>query len=507
MRRQADSVARSASVGIALDVPKAEAFGTPELEELSSKVRSLGNDPVSVTAFRMMWPLDERWVGSLANGGAIKRSELAPEELDQLLFLSAWYAFLEDGQPADVEEALRRWHDLAGCVAFRERLAELLVREDDVAEGLAGEVVARARETLTLHLLERVSKAAAAAWDRQDLVLAARLTASVTESGFDESLVERVLEPMAEAAGRLVASVEEHTEKASRWLPGDPLARPKAVETLALLGELLKRWHPAAPTWLEAVDCWQNIVIGRMLDAATRLLRQGRGEEALELLHNAKRIAVDSDHIRVVDELIGETRQQMSRTAVPNGCLHSLIDLSKRLIGIWLVMAVGSFLIKQCTVDRSTSPDYDTTSLSTPYSGADNYAGSYSQDQPAVWDPAAEEESRRRQEAEERFARLEDELAQLKEEIAEAEQWIEAESDRLDLQRQSLDQVEAWLIANEPDPTDWPAVDAYNEVVDGYEKSRKRHNREVSKYNNFLAHYRKKIDRHNVIVNVLNTER
>lgn len=521
LKRKADAVARSASVGIATEVAKADRFGSPELEDLSTVVRSLGNDLESLTAFRIMWPLGERWVDSLVNGGSVSRADIQPEELAQLLFLSSWYGFLEEEQPADAQDALRRWSELANESAFKERVVQLLADEDRVTESAAAEVFESAVCAVTRHLLGRVARAAAQAWDRLDVETGTALTRAVTESDFEESLIERVLEPIAEAAERLKSEVGSLTEAAHQWRRGHAVGVPKPVRALARVGELLKGWHPAASSWLDAVHDWRAAMVERIVVAATEAIRHRNADVALNLLRLAREISIDPEQRKLLDAQIDRVQSAMSRSRDGS-------DIGTRLAG-WLVWAAIGFIfvvVRSCAAgDGGHGSAYDTSPSSyssrseSSWSDLGPSGSAFQPDGGAETaspepDPALEEmqrqleeETRRREEAAQRIERLEEELRQLQEEIPELESGLQSDSEWLTWVQSNLEEVWDWLQTHEPNLYDMDEVRAYNGVVDRYESMRRQYDRALSAHEERVADYRKKVARHNRIVEVLNTER
>lgn len=102
---------------------------------------------------------------------------------------------------------------------------------------------------------------------------------------------------------------------------------------------------------------------------------------------------------------------------------------------------------------------------------------------------------------------LERELEELKTEISSLKSEIGEEGAALDEQRSTLDNLKAEIDASEPNRYSQEEIDAYNAKVDRYESLRAEFNDAVQSYNRKVNLQKKKVRRHNEIVDALNASR
>jgi len=114
----------------------------------------------------------------------------------------------------------------------------------------------------------------------------------------------------------------------------------------------------------------------------------------------------------------------------------------------------------------------------------------------------AEENERQRKRAE-----LQKELGLIKAEIAALRRDTNGDGGGLDKLRASLENLKEEIDRNEPDPYSQEEIDAHNAKVRRYEDLRSRFNKSVKEYNRKLLQERKKVRRHNEIVDSLNASR
>ena len=102
---------------------------------------------------------------------------------------------------------------------------------------------------------------------------------------------------------------------------------------------------------------------------------------------------------------------------------------------------------------------------------------------------------------------LERELRELKTEISALKSQVSEEGAVLDVQRLALDNLKAEIDASDPDRYSQEEIDAYNAKVDRYEGLRAEFNDAVQNYNGIVNLEKKKVRRHNEIVDTLNASR
>jgi len=102
---------------------------------------------------------------------------------------------------------------------------------------------------------------------------------------------------------------------------------------------------------------------------------------------------------------------------------------------------------------------------------------------------------------------LERDLQALKKEISALKSKVSEEGAVLDVQRSTLDNLKAEIDASDPDRYSQEEIDAYNAKVDRYEGLRAEFNDAVQNYNGIVNLEKKKVRRHNEIVDTLNASR
>jgi chromosome segregation ATPase len=104
-------------------------------------------------------------------------------------------------------------------------------------------------------------------------------------------------------------------------------------------------------------------------------------------------------------------------------------------------------------------------------------------------------------------AELQKELGLIKVEIAAIRRDTNGAGGGLDRLRTSLENLKEEIDKNDPDPYSQEEIDAHNAKVRRYEDLRSRFNKSVKEYNRKLLQERKKVRRHNEIVDSLNASR
>lgn len=570
LRRKADGAARAASVGLAADVPQQDVFGTIDLSELSSAVRSLDNNPARRTVLRIFWPLSEASIPLLVDGGPIRRSELPDEEVAQLLFLFSWYAFLEDGSPEGATRALVLWQDLYSMDSMDARLVDLLVQEDAVGEDQAFQIVVEAQKTVALHILERVAMAAAAAMDAGDAEKAAKLAKTLLDSPIDDDLEEQALVPLGECGQRLQEQVLNLIREMPDWRLGQSTAVPEEVEQLAKLGEVLSDRHPAATDWTTTAKRWRTAQCWRMRQESLRLNNERQNssaalnvaQEALRLSGDPEQQAKLREDIAALIKIVEEEKKHkafdgiLAITSAPS--LSTVNGIGTKLYGnepfapdsrfhfavlYFVLLFVPVFPLTRYLVEDGEQGGWRflgktrwTTSMkvhlaasciaiavvwislanqplgSAASSSASGYRPTTRLNQPT--NPANEQqEIGTLNPSQGDLARttlvsaLETELTERKAEIERLDEVIAKSGDHLDANRHSLESLGARIELNDPDPYSQNEIDDHNAMVDEYERLRAGFNVSVQQHNDTLEERRRQVARHNEIVDKLNALR
>lgn len=295
LRKKADAVARAASVGIIPKIPEVGFFGSIPLTELGSAVRSLEGNPERRTVYRLFWPINAVDIPLILKGEDSQILGGDPLELLHNQFLVSWYRFLSTDSPADAADALEFWQEISESKELQSVLAALIVDEDGVALTESHNVLRNAIKVATLVALERVSSAAARAWDEGETSSAFQLARVLLDSPTDDELEERALEPLANCAWRLHERVTELIEVLPAYHDGFPLDEPKEIVQLVRFGQLLSGRHPSATDWVKSSERWQTAVCWQMRKEALRLHNdEGRTTDALYVAKKALQLSTDS---------------------------------------------------------------------------------------------------------------------------------------------------------------------------------------------------------------------
>jgi hypothetical protein len=253
LRARALSAEKAARVGLAPEAGLAGVFGAGRLDECPSIVRSLANDRVALTAYRLAWmleyPLDGARDESLAGlCNLVNESLSGTTTYRHLRFLLGWGAFIQAPGPATLDQALSLlagWYEDA---AFDEHFAALLAREDGDIE-TARSVHYEAQGVLIDHLLDVACTHAEDRWNAGDTTGAIALLRCVRESRLDDDAIHRALKGVAGLAERDVARIEGLCRSFGGWTIGSAPYDPREVRPLLELSAVLTDYLPAAALW------------------------------------------------------------------------------------------------------------------------------------------------------------------------------------------------------------------------------------------------------------------
>ena len=289
LRRRADSVSKRSKVGIPIIVPLDAEFGDGDLEGLPTVVRLLETNASERILYRLMWPLTEKASSYLLEAGTVRREDLPPEELEQLLFLDSWYAYVNHGSPADLEEALNRWGNLYSNDDFDKRLAEILAAEDELELSKGYDLLYAAQGKLQRQLLTHAISDAARRWELNEPEEAITITKTVLDSPLDDEDEELSLEPMLAIGRRLEYRVKEITEEVGTEI----IDSPTEVLQLDQLAKLLSDRHPSARGWASTLSDWYAVRANVIRRLAVQKFEQEDYPGALRLLEQALTLATE----------------------------------------------------------------------------------------------------------------------------------------------------------------------------------------------------------------------
>lgn len=293
LRRKSEAASRSATVGLSTPPPLETEFGSEDIDGLVNSVRSLATASVLRTAYRIFWPLSDLAIPYILNGQSLSENALAPEELAQLTFLTAWYRFLGDKSPTGAAEALNYWIDLYNDTVMDSRLKALIMEDDNLDEDDAYERLLEAQEQIARHLLRRTASVAAQEWEAGNTTSATGIVEALLNSALDDSMQEEALDPVIEIGQALAKKVEQLTSDLPPYTRGASTDPPRELVQLERLSCALAHRHPMAGGWGDIVEQWHSVLGWKMREAALELHKQGEDEGALAIVKEALGIVQD----------------------------------------------------------------------------------------------------------------------------------------------------------------------------------------------------------------------
>lgn len=268
LRRKADSVARSAQVGLAPDVPLAEEFGG-DLDDLVSRVRSLATDPAHLTLYRIFWPLEPGQAVLISGevAGGVGHSDL------QKSFLDHWYAFLYHRRTDLVGAAIDGMAGLGQSPTFGTRLTEALANDEAMSVQSPKEVVLQAIELTNRHVAERSVAIAAAEWEAGNDEEGAAIVDAVHRIPLPEEELETVFAPLLSLGRRLTAELEQETEGLSDLIPPISIELSGKCTEIESLASAMPGFSRAYG-WDDAVLEYRTVLASRFRERALVLANE-----------------------------------------------------------------------------------------------------------------------------------------------------------------------------------------------------------------------------------------
>jgi hypothetical protein len=572
LRKKADAVARAASVGIVPQIHEADLFGGLQLTELGSAVRSLEGNPEGRTVHRLFWPLTESEIPLIFAGVNGQDPNGASSESLHVRFLTSWYRFLRSASPTDAADALESCQAITESSEVQSAFAAFLLEEDGVTESNSQEIVRGAIKTATLAVLERVSVAAADAWDNRDTSYATQLARVVLDSPTDDELEERALGPLANCGWRLHERVSELIEEMPAYHDGFSVDEPREVVQLVRLGQLLSGRHPSATDWVKSSEKWRTGICWRMRNEALRLYNnEDKTAEALLIAQKAFALATNSaqkeklkEEVTVLESFLREEKQAshfrsiskissapplrtingwgttlygrqpfegdkeyyfstlyfvgffipifpitryLVKDASPEGWtflgkspwskwmkLHLAFSILAIIYVFYTLQGSGSTVIAQ-QVPSEPLPTYS-SAVPTAQSESVEYPSAKPSESIASAYPEDPEIKRRE--------RLQSELDSLKSQIEGLDSSIGSTEAELNTAKSNLEGLNRRIDATSPDRYSQDEVDAFNSMVRKHERLRRNYNAKVEDFNGLILKRKRKVSRHNEVVNALN---
>ncbi len=208
----------------------------------------------------------------------------------------------------------------------------------------------------------------------------------------------------------------------------------------------------------------------------------------------------------------------------PGMKIHCLVTCAVILTVFLLFSSIGSAQSGNVSSSASSSisamsPEHDEDAPGTPSSSAENEAKNEVDGTAGQLDSATDSENQasssldgstgrsERDAPESKSEELERKLEALKIEIASIKSDIAVERAALDKDKVMLDALEAEIEASDPSPYSQDEIDVHNAKVQRHERLRVEFNASVRSYNQKVELERKKVQKHNEVVDALNSRR
>ena len=546
LRQKAKGIETRAKAGIVEPSPLDEECGSQNLKEFAMFVQVLANAPERRTAYRIFWPLSATLIMSLSTVKPFRTAGEAPEELNQLYFLKSWLAFLRNPKGVSAQDTLMRWRNLLSDEKFRQRLSQMIEREDDFETDRALKILVQAQKLVTKQLLQQMVRSATTEWEVNQSKNAIEILGAVSTSQMDEDVIVSAVSPFIPIGESLEARVQELISEITPYKIGDSLETPDEVQRLEGLATALKQWHPLTGVWIETIDNWHEIFGWSMRSGALELNEKDDNRGALKitelgLLHLKNdevkaKLREDASALRKIlrNRATSQRRSANHATVAPVSSPTSApvsspaLSVSDKFIPIFWFVA---FMIVVLIISQSgpktdpsssasgtssqplvSSPSPEASTEDTPSQSAN---AAPVQENPAITPPQSDTVDRttERDRLRAKLNDLKTEIDQRKTNIEAANENLDIDSSKIEDERNSLESLKSQLTI-QPTSTSQEEVDRYNAIVDKYEDEIKDFNKHVNQHNarleevhNRIQQYKRKIDEYNEIVNKLNADR
>jgi hypothetical protein len=537
LRRTCDRVTKQLSVGIEHPIPLSEQFGTEDLDNIASTVRSIAEDHTERTVYRILWPLAEEGVSLVVKGNKSRANWVASFCGNQVGFLESWYSFLNSQEEADLEAALTAWAALSQEPEFSDRLCSLLVEEGCDNRSHSGSVVVRALELTTRYVTNRAMKGAAQLARDGEVSSACKVVRAVLDSPVDEHIGESSLTPIIQVGDSLAELIEE-AASGFTWKTENP---PSECLSLSLLAGAVGERHPCTKTWMNTIRESNSCLVTGWINRAVEYANDENDyRRAYDLLDKGKSLTITEEVSERLRRNMVTVRESLTAPPKPvqpaNKSPRSIpaarpasIPMGCVLWAVVLIIGGVSSLFPHGTANRSQDSKEVSGPLTVPATPTPQVENSIKEEssnaaplQSSPTDTTVEkkekptinvqqpvnqgaEKLQREQDAlvkevdaeRPRIKSEQSELASEKRTIDTDKKVLDSESSALDEQSSALDATKAELDSSNPDTSDPEQLSAYNRQVDRYNLRVSLYRTNAESYKSHLANFNARVDLYN----------
>lgn len=316
------SAEKAARVGLASEPGLADLFGCgrPEAGILVGSIRSLANNPVALSTYRLAWTLEYPPAG-LREESLPGLCMLVEESFSEtptyrhLCFLVGWWAFLQAPSPATFDKTLSSLTEWYEDGAFDEHFTSVLAR-DNGDLGSARDVLYEAQNSLIDHILQVGTTHAEDRWNAGDTAESIALLRVICNSWPDPDQLHRALKRVADLGERERVRIENLCLSFEGWTTASPMYDVGEVRPILELAVVLGDYLPAATLWRSAVERRITQVATAMRNSAVELAnKEMEYVAARKILEHVQGLPLAED----LQRLIAQDLQTLSKVQAAGG--------------------------------------------------------------------------------------------------------------------------------------------------------------------------------------------
>lgn len=510
LRQKANATENATKVGLPVNIGLERIFGNEDALRCTEIVRSLVNDPVKRTVFRLFWPLsydhEQVKLETIKDIDILALQTEGTSFHSQILFLKWWYSFIVYGDASKFEATLLSFKNLYLDSSSDVVLEEILQKENIREES---SILHEAQNKAFQNLLKIGCQFAKDCWNANNTDSALIIIENIRNCDIFDDDCELALRSLTDLGDHEADAIRQARIAYKGWASeraGNDFA---TVYRLNLLTNALKANVSVAADWelecrnyiyavANAIRKAANDAIDRhdftKAKSALKVILEEPlaheyhtgAKEDLEILEDQERATKSNTPPRQRSRPNAESNKMPGGSPAPksgysfSGCL------------VYIGIAILGGLMKSClnsgSVPPATTPQ-DSSSVSNPAAFSTPFA---------IPDPQSERRER------------------LKKELDELKIWLKNTAEEIERKREALTRDEQGVIeegnAIESKRTlvefvTQEQVDAFNEILRRLRQKRNRLNKRFEQFNDDVNEYNAKVERGREVVNALNEMR